>query len=574
MSAERILRVLAVLAGFGQFWISKYIITSDGISYLEIASNYSHGRWQLAANSYWSPLFSWILAIGDFCLRPSPAFSVALLHAVNLAAYIVALCAFELFFRQLTTLIEARSGAVIPEPLWKIAGYCAFMWASLGSRQIFFPAPDMIVTAFVYFALGILLKINSGDNRRLTFALFGLVLALSYLAKAAMLPMAPVFLLAAGVAVRPWSISAARVGLSIAVFLAIIAPFLALLHQAKGYWTFGEAGSLNYAWEVNKITKYMHWQGEPGNVGIPVHPTRKLLDHPAVYEFGEPLRVTYAPWYDPSYWFQGITPRFNIAQQAQIFWENCLRFLQFALALPVLLGLALARVLARRSIRGAWHGIMPPVITSLLAIGLYSCVFIDFRYVAAFVVVAGLSAVSIILVGAGLSPFSKRMIATAVIMACCYFVLPLSAGGLLVFIRDGLKGSEEFPNTEASVANEASQFGLRAGDRIAYIGAAINADWARLDGLRIVAEISVKYNVNDASGQTTSNRDTTEVESFWKADLGRQQLVFDLFRNAGARFVVADCVPEWASTVGWTKLRTQRPQRTGTPFVYLRKIGD
>ena len=39
----------------------KYIINSDGISYISIARNYINGHLFYAINGYWSPLYSWLL---------------------------------------------------------------------------------------------------------------------------------------------------------------------------------------------------------------------------------------------------------------------------------------------------------------------------------------------------------------------------------------------------------------------------------------------------------------------------------------------------------------------------------
>jgi hypothetical protein len=36
-----------------------------------------------------------------------------------------------------------------------------------------------------------------------------------------------------------------------------------------------------------------------------------LLDVPAVYDIGEPFAASYPPWYDPTYWWEGIVPFWN-----------------------------------------------------------------------------------------------------------------------------------------------------------------------------------------------------------------------------------------------------------------------
>src|SRR6266542_1198976 len=128
-----------------------------------------------------------------------------------------------------------------------------------------------------------------------------------------MLPLAPMFILVglffAGGLRKAWMRSApALLGL-----VLVAGPFIVALSAARHRLTFGDAGKLNYLWHVNRLPIF-HWQGDT-RYGTPRHPTRKIFEHPAVYEFGSPLNATYPPWYDPSYWYEGATPRFELSQQ-------------------------------------------------------------------------------------------------------------------------------------------------------------------------------------------------------------------------------------------------------------------
>ena len=42
-----------------------------------------------------------------------------------------------------------------------------------------------------------------------------------------------------------------------------------------------------------------------------MHPTRQIMTHPPVFEFDGPVPGTYPPWTDPSYWNEGVHPRFG-----------------------------------------------------------------------------------------------------------------------------------------------------------------------------------------------------------------------------------------------------------------------
>src|SRR4051812_18999382 len=63
--------IILVSAGLVQAWYTRHRIYSDGVSYLEMARYYAAGNWNAALSSYWSPLYSWILAFWILVLRPS-----------------------------------------------------------------------------------------------------------------------------------------------------------------------------------------------------------------------------------------------------------------------------------------------------------------------------------------------------------------------------------------------------------------------------------------------------------------------------------------------------------------------
>ena len=123
--------VSLVVAGLIQAWNTRHFIFSDGVSYLEIASYYAAGDWHSALNSYWSPLYSWILALVIALFRPNPYWYPALLHAINYLTFLTSLLAFETFLSDLIRLRERRVG---PGGLSESALYFEAM--------LFFLSPD------------------------------------------------------------------------------------------------------------------------------------------------------------------------------------------------------------------------------------------------------------------------------------------------------------------------------------------------------------------------------------------------------------------------------------------------
>jgi len=172
---------------------------------------------------------------------------------------------------------------------------------------------------------------------------------------------------------------------SAAAALIIVSPFLLALAVSKGRFTLGDAGKLNYGWEIDGAARLVHWQGEPGDIGTPLHPTHKVPGHPAVYTFASPVPGSYPPWYDPSYWYAGISPHLKLRPQLYVLKRGLkgamYLFLRSPIVLPAFIFLFFAgwlRWLSARGILAYWFLLLP----SIAYIGAYTLVYIDPRYVA------------------------------------------------------------------------------------------------------------------------------------------------------------------------------------------------
>src|SRR5579862_9406987 len=64
--------VAIILIGALESWTHRFVIYSDGLSYLDIADSYAAGHWSEALNAYWSPLYSWLIAAGKLIMGSSP----------------------------------------------------------------------------------------------------------------------------------------------------------------------------------------------------------------------------------------------------------------------------------------------------------------------------------------------------------------------------------------------------------------------------------------------------------------------------------------------------------------------
>jgi hypothetical protein len=98
-------RLAAIVLGFLQAWALRFYIEPDGVNYFDIAVAYLRRDWSNALNAYWSPLYSWLLALIQWTVHPSPYLESTFLHLLNFFLFLLALASFEFFFRRLLSVI-------------------------------------------------------------------------------------------------------------------------------------------------------------------------------------------------------------------------------------------------------------------------------------------------------------------------------------------------------------------------------------------------------------------------------------------------------------------------------------
>jgi hypothetical protein len=265
-------------------------------------------------------------------------------------------------------------------------GYAIFLSSTLILVGVAVTSPDLCVASVVFAAGGIIVRILLTDMPRWReFVMLGAVLALGYYSKSFMFPMAFACFAMIGCA-RPRKFLVKSVAATI-LFLTIAAPFIAFLSQSKGRVTFGDQGRLAYAWYVNGSPMW-NWQGGSRQSGSALHPTQKIGDKPTVFAFSEPIHATYSPWYDSSYWSDGLKPYYNLNAQLSALvvnlWKDWDIFFSQTGALTV--GLALICLIGYhhrswRELLGCW----PLVAISAVAFAAYSLIHVEGRLVGPFV---------------------------------------------------------------------------------------------------------------------------------------------------------------------------------------------
>jgi len=550
--------IVALAAGAYQAWVNRNAMSNDGISYLDMGDAIAHGHWSAAFNGYWSPLYPILIAIALAVFRPSAWHEFAAVHAVNFGIYAAALASFEFFLRSLIQTVRSPS---MPPWLTRVIGYCLFIWSSLELIGNGGASPDMAVAMFVLLASGLFLKIADCRAGRWTHILLGVVLAFGYLAKAPLFPLTFVFFALALFA--PCGIRKAlpRAAVGLLAFAVVSTPYLLSLSRAKSRLTFGDSGKLNYAWYVDSAS-YRHWQGDilgaPSEVaprwskpqvssGVPLHPTRRVRENPPVYEFNGPIEGTYPVWYDPSYWNDGIKPRFDLGQQMRKIAVNVkfmyslllnLHVLQlyrekqiFKLFSPLLLLVWLAWLF--RSRRLAFAQARPVWLLlgfAAAALAMYSLVYCEPRHLAPFVVLLFLGMFALLRP----SREDRRLFDGA--------TLAIVLAALAVTVGSGLISAQPPKVDDWAVASALRDLGVSPGTQIASVEYSnhANVKWARLARARIVAEV-----YTDAFAPRGY---------FWKLNADSQAGALQSFREAGAQFAVASDLPSAISLpAGWER---------------------
>jgi len=530
--------VSAVLLGLLQIWVHRYQVGPDGTSYIEIARRLQHGDYQALLNGYWSPLYPLLLSGAFRILDTGLYWESTVVHFLNFAIYLGSLYCFEIFLKQLLAarkLSGHASGESHPENLRRtwIWGYLLFLWVSWFWTSPAEVTPDLLVVCVVFLATAALLRIRTSVASWGTFAILGVILGAGYLAKAAMFPIAFVFLVSAFSLARSRKRAELPILISTVTFVAVTAPFLLALSQSKGRITFGDTGKLNYAWYVSGAPKSRHWQGQPSGTGVPVHPTRRVSDTEPLYEFAEPVQGSYPPWYDPSYWYEGVKPQFDAKGQLMALYRAANSYLRIWSKYGTMYFVGLAILLLRR--RGAgwreakdsFYLVWMPTYAALL---MYELVHVEPRFVGGF---------GLVLLAAAFTRLAPPVASAGGGMKLPGFLM-IAAPALAIAwgaIGDIRLVMSPKPFEQWNVAQNLDGSGISPGARVGAIGMGLDAYWSHLAEVRIIAEIPEH-----------------DEGYFANADKPGREKILEKFAELGASALVTDKPAVAESADGWQSL--------------------
>jgi len=537
---------IAIFLGGLYSWMARNTMSVDGVVYLDIADAYRYGNWHDAINAYYSPLYSWLLGLSLAIVRPSRSSEAACVHALNFLIYLWTLFAFEMLMQQLLASFreDPVRRAVVPEACWRLFGYGLFFWSALVMIGVAEVTPDLCVSGFVYAGTAILIRLSRANASRGLYPLLGGLMGLGYLTKNPMLIIGLGTIAIATLRSRPRSIVKGLIALT--TFVLFSGPFILLISREKGHLTIGEVGGWNYTYFINGHPGFdldgvypsvVHWQGLPAGTGTPLHSTQRIGESPAVYAFGSPIGGSYPPLYDPSYWFDGVSPHFDLKGQLRVLavsFRDYFHIFFYELgALPVSLTILLLSGWRLRrgfdQVRLDWIACAP----ALIAMGMYAFVHVESRYLGSIVVLLSLG-----LFGTLQPPERKEMrtlLAVVLVSAALVTGLKLSVSIAGSLSKSGDASAGIAVREQVRIADALLQNGVHSKDTVAFIGLGVGAYWARLAGVKIVAEVPA-------------------TNLYWSLDASKQSRINEELRSAGASLLIAKGIPAGVPNPPWIPL--------------------
>jgi 4-amino-4-deoxy-L-arabinose transferase-like glycosyltransferase len=485
-----------VVAGVADTWGGRYDLNPDGISYIEMARHALAGQRDGLISGYWSPGLPALLVPLQALAGQDAVTAIPALHLVNFIAFLVAAA----LFLRLLRAVEPAAGSELSRyavPLGA-ATIAAIAVRSIGLGLL---TPDTMVMVVVIAAALITMRIEASPRPWRWAVALGAVLGAGYWTKGILLPLGAALLLL--LLILPPAVARARTKIVVAaaVFAVVSLPLAVLVSRRVGHATFSDVGRLNYAWEINQVTPFAGWLGDSTpRFGAPVHPPRLLQAAPQTLEFATPLHGTYALWFDPSYWYAGVRPRFDAAGQWRVlrlgFHE--LSWTADGVAALLVSLLALWFFTAADPARTAPRSRLPLALAawSAGAALLYAMVHVEPRYLAGFIAVAIASGWSLL---AGRRP--RRALPWAI--AAATIAIGVSIGARIAESTGGYPPS--FRPDYLVGADSLRAAGIRAGERVAMVGDPFEAYAAFAAGTPVTVQVvdSAAFWALDSAGRRT-----------------------------------------------------------------------
>ena len=532
---------MGILLATTQAWIRRYEVSADSISYLDMGDAVMPGgNWHRLINGVWSPLYPFLLGLFRRLLHISPKEEIAAGHLLNIVFFVFAFVCFEQLVNAVARIVDVASPEeqARPLPAWMYVSiaYALFLWGAISQVTVGRLRPDMLMSGFLYLAVAMLCRIGRAPARWGRYLALGAILGVGYLAKAPMLPIGILILMASLLTVENWRPALKMVLASGALMLLIGSLYFVPLSLEFGHLSLGESSTFNYAVHVNQVSPSWYLQNLGSARGAFLRSPEKILFNPPAYWFAIPLSITHPLRFDPSYWIVGVRPHFGFTSQWRAVMRSSrilrrpLRELSVAgIATLVLAFLAGGIKRIAISVTKLW----PVSLIGLAGCAMYVLISVEPRYVGAFIVLLWFGLVA----GLPLPRWHGRKIALLITVAIVLTSLRVTWRQAFT----GTVGSRY--NEDFEAAQQLERLGLRPGDRVARISSTVNDM-----GVERILRVQIAGEVDNSSSN-----------AFWALPLASQQELLRIFRRRGAEAVIATD-PHLRADRGmeWQRLGTTR----------------
>ena len=557
--------LFVMIVGAVEGWYGKTaagdVYGSDAIQYLDIARAFERNDLHSALNPLWSQGYPALLAL----VRPLFAVgNTGEWNSIRLVNLLIFTFTWLTFVGLLREVVRGRRLST----LMVLGSVGIFVTAQVCMDQVSRVGPDQLVAGIFFLVCMLLLRMRHDPSTQLG-AVLGVLLGLGFLVKAIFLPLG-----CAALAISVGTLLLRRHNLmtimpGAALFAAIVLSYGVALSHEVGSPTLGEAGSLNYAWHVDRLAKWVHWEGgvdpadkawpkpwiarfahwqsDPPDFGKPIHPSQILGIAPTVYAFRGPVQATYVPYFDPPYWYQGYKHPVRWRYQLVALGKNVADLIVVLVKQPLLWSFVAiwAWMCGRKQgcrtvlagLQCLLEDVWPAWLLAIAGIAIYLPVHLEGRYIAAFIAVALLMKLHL------LSPVLDRSRAQRTVV-----MVVLVAG----FAAGLVKDQHEVWSRAVHHWNYRDNLEWREGQALKAAGFApqseigviswtpnVQCDWAYLADLRITSEIGSPQ----------------DEKMFWELDPLDQNAVMLRFRQAGAVAVVTRDKPK-EGTPGWDQVES------------------
>jgi len=486
---------LALLHSFFLFLIPAYGVfqlyewrdiahSIDSISYLDIGDAWFRGDFKNAINTFWSPMYSWILGLVLFLFKPDMEHELLAMRLTNFGLLLFFTFNFWMFAKTFWDYLQFKTVTWLTKPLYWFYMYSLLTFCALVLGGVDKDTPDMLSASLIVLSSTAFLKIAMDASKTANYVLLGSLLGLGYLSKAIVLPCSAAYYLATWWEARKEKSIWKNLGAMAACEVAFALPWVVAISMTAGHFTISDAPRNFFLWSESQYAQQVHYQ-LPGLL----HTSRKIYSNPDVFEFSTPFDSTYPPWMNAGYWTEGAKDSEPIARKIRYFFNN-INFYLLEVFSFLIAGFVVASACIRRpctSISGIISG-LPLVAPALLAMLLYSISsnmtghMMERYFIAWFALLY-----SGVLLMARFSDDKRDLGGRALTITIS--ILMLSVFTVLTFFH--LHMPVVFPYShDIVVAKKLQELGLKPGDRIALIPTTRRYFWARLLKLKVVADIA------------------------------------------------------------------------------------